>query len=59
MIPVLLLFSYTKTHKNRLLDIAVPITGVAVIILIYMDGLFQFGCDFLRTAADKLTSSLG
>lgn len=48
IIPVLLLFSYTKTHKNIIIDIAIPVIGVAVIVFLYIDGLFQLACDFLK-----------
>ena len=48
IIPVILLFSYTKTHKNKLIDLAVPLVGVTGVALIYIDGVFQFACEYLK-----------
>ena len=46
--PLLLFFSYTKTHKNKLIDIMIPVFSVALIVLIYADGLFQAICEFMK-----------
>ncbi|MBR6102312.1 MAG: hypothetical protein IKP95_07780 [Ruminococcus sp.] len=46
--PLLLFFSYTKTHKNKLLDIMIPVFSVALIVLIYADGLFQSICELMK-----------
>lgn len=54
IIPIMLLFSYTKTHKSIVIDILIPAVSVAVIVLIYIDGLFCFGCDFFKTASASL-----
>lgn len=48
LIPIMLLFSYTRNSKIPFINIAIPLAGVVVIILCYIDGLFQM-----------LTSSLG
>ena len=39
--PIALLFSYTKTHKNPKMDKFIPLAGVALILFIYLEGLFQ------------------
>ena len=41
MAPVMLLFSYNRTHKNTKIDIMIPLAGVAVIVLIYLEFIFQ------------------
>ena len=41
IIPVVLLFSYTKTHKNPKLDKFIPMIGIGLIVLMYIEGLFQ------------------
>lgn len=40
-IPVVLLFNYKKTHKNSKIDSLVPIAGIALILVVYVEGLFQ------------------
>ncbi|MBQ4425768.1 MAG: hypothetical protein II882_08555 [Lachnospiraceae bacterium] len=41
MIPFMLLFSYTRTHKNRVFDAVLPLIGIAMIAFVYMEGLYQ------------------
>ncbi len=41
MIPFILLFSYTKAHKNRLFDVLLPLIGIGAIFLVYVEGSFQ------------------
>ena len=41
IIPLVILFSYRKQHKNPRLDPLIPITGVALIIFVYIEGIFQ------------------
>ena len=38
----MLLFSYTRTHKNKTLDMLIPVIGVAAIVISYLEGLYQF-----------------
>ena len=42
MSPLMLLFSYNRTHKNRVPDTLIPIGGVILVVLIYIEGLFEF-----------------
>ncbi len=39
--PVMLLFSYNRTHKNSTIDVMIPIGGVALIVLVYMEFIYQ------------------
>ena len=39
--PLMLLFSYTRTPKLRILDSFIPIIGVALIALVYLEGGYQ------------------
>lgn len=41
LIPVVLLFSYTRSHKQPLIDTAIPIAAVIAIVIVYLDGAFQ------------------
>ena len=40
--PLMLLFSYTRTHRNKTLDTLIPFAGVALIALVYIEGGYQF-----------------
>lgn len=40
LIPIILLFSYKKTHKNPRIDMFIPLAGVAIIAFIYFEGIF-------------------
>ena len=42
LIPVILLFSYTRTHENQKADIFIPIGGVALAFLVGLEGLYQW-----------------
>ena len=50
--PLMLLFSYTRTHKNKAPDIFIPFAGIALIVLVYIEGGYQF----LLMAPDLLGS---
>ncbi|MBR4627255.1 MAG: hypothetical protein IKO47_06090 [Ruminococcus sp.] len=51
IIPAILLFSYTKTHKNKLIDIAVPVLSIIIIVYIFFDGIFSMICEVLRQSS--------
>jgi hypothetical protein len=41
IIPLLLLFSYTRKHKETLIDAMIPLAGIALIIMIYLEGGYE------------------
>ena len=41
MPPFVLLFSYTRTHKNKLVDIFIPVVGILCIVIVFIQGGFQ------------------
>ena len=43
-IPFILLFSYTKTYKNKTVDRAIPLGGVGFLVAVYIEGVFQIIC---------------
>lgn len=58
IIPLVLLFSYTREHKNALVDILVPIAGIGLIAFVYLEGLFQLSKmipDLFQKIIDKIT----
>lgn len=40
IIPIVLLFSYTKTHKNKNIDVIIPALGIALMAAVYFEGFF-------------------
>ena len=40
-IPIIFLYSYTRTEKNNTIDIFVPIGGISLIVLIYIESIYQ------------------
>ena len=41
MAPILLLFSYNKDHRNSLVDLLIPVGGVILIVLVYVEGIYH------------------
>ena len=41
LIPVILLFSYTRNHKNEKADTFIPVGGVLLAILVGIEGTYQ------------------
>ena len=46
-IPFILLYSYQRKHKDARVDIAIPILGIALIVVVYVEGIYQFIVNFL------------
>ena len=60
--PIMLLFSYTRTHKNKTIDVLIPAIGVSGIVIAYLEGLYQFFLmlpDMLGPYADSLMTEYG
>ena len=55
MIPFMLLFSYTRTHKNRTFDAVLPTIGITLIVLVYIEGFYQA----LQMLAPALPDGIG
>lgn len=41
-IPFILLYSYKRKHRDTRVDIAVPICGIALIVILYIEAIYQF-----------------
>ena len=41
-IPFLLLYSYTRDHKNTQIDLFIPVAGIGVTALVYVEFFFNF-----------------
>lgn len=39
--PIAILFSYTKTHKNKIVDTIIPVAGIGLILIVYIEGVFE------------------
>ena len=57
-IPIVMLFSYTKTHSNPKVDILIPIAGIALIAVVLLEGFFQVITLNLPNFLDKLRKAL-
>ena len=51
--PLVLLFSYTRTHRNKTLDTLIPFAGIALIALVYIESGYQF----IQMVPDLLASA--
>ena len=49
-IPFILLYSYTKDHKNNLIDLFLPVAGIASILIIYIEVAYQLFMNILTAA---------
>ena len=47
IIPFIFLYSYKRKHIDSRIDIAVPIVGIALIVVIYVEAIYQFICNIL------------
>ena len=52
--PIALLFSYTKTHANTKIDSFIPLIGVALIIFVYVEGMFQIAVQNIPIIIEKI-----
>ena len=60
--PIMLLFSYTRTHKNKTIDVLIPAIGVSGIAIAYLEGLYQFFLmlpDMVGPSVDAFTAEYG
>lgn len=59
IIPFIILFDYKKTYTNKKIDLLIPVVGVALLALVYIEGLFEilrgFAVQF-RKVIDEATS---
>lgn len=53
IIPIIMFFDYTKTHENKIVDAIIPVAGIGLIILLYIEGLFLVGTNALANVIKK------
>ena len=54
ILPVVLLFSYNKTHKNKKVDTLIPVAGIALVAFIYLEGMYQVLSHNIPIILDKI-----
>ena len=54
IIPIVILFSYTKTHKNKKIDTLIPAIGIIFILITYIEGMFQVFIHNVGPLMDKI-----
>lgn len=42
VIPFIFLYSYTRSHKEGPVDILVPLMGIAMVVIVYMETIYHF-----------------
>ena len=55
VIPFVLLFSYTRVHKDSRIDLIIPVLGIVLLVLIYLEELYQI----LLYGASQLAGIMG
>lgn len=62
ILPVVMFFDYRKTYQNKLVDLLIPIGGLALVLLVYLEGIFQVISKnlpyVLQNLADKIEKFL-
>ena len=41
-IPIIFLYSYTRQHKKSIVDMFIPVGGIVLIVLVYLETIYQF-----------------
>ena len=41
LIPLVIFFDYTKSHENKMVDLIIPVAGVALVALLLIEGFFE------------------
>ncbi len=57
LIPVIIFFDYTRTYKNKIVDIIIPAAGLALVALVYVEGLYDILRGYLFTRANNLKAN--
>lgn len=47
-IPLILLYSYTRNHKNTIIDVFVPVGGIALLVVLYLESIYQLIVNFVN-----------
>ena len=58
LLPIIFFFDYTKTYKNKNVDIIIPVAAVAIIILLFIEGFYEVFKAYAKEWLGKL-SDLG
>ena len=43
------LYSYKRKHKDGRIDLIIPILGIALLALVYVEGIYQFILEFVHS----------
>ena len=54
VIPFVLLFSYTRTHKDTRIDMVIPIFGLVGLGIVYFEELFQIMTQYVIPQLSKI-----
>ena len=48
-IPFIFLYSYKRKHKDGRIDLIIPILAIALLALVYVEGIYQFILEFVHS----------
>ena len=56
IIPLVMLFDYRKTYKNKLPDLLIPAIGVGLLVVVYVEGVFQVLTSWINSVESETES---
>ena len=57
-IPIVLLFSYTKTHKYPSIDTIIPVAGCGLFLFVYVEGVYEIVINMVQNLS-AIANSVG
>ena len=57
--PLVLLYSYTRKHRDTVIDMAIPMAGAAAIVALYAEAFFRVSCRLPEVLNMYLQSKFG
>ena len=56
IIPLVMFFDYRKTYKNKLPDLLIPAIGVGLLVVVYVEGVFQVLTSWINSVESETES---
>ena len=53
IIPFIIFFDYTKTYKDKKFDLIIPAVGVGILIIVFIEGMFEILKGYLSSMGSK------
>ncbi len=59
IIPIVMLFDYKKTHKDSIVDTIIPVAGIGLVALVYIEGGFDVLRNWIASKLSELSADEG